>query len=77
MILAVELLSDTTVAGYKNMTAANDTIELGTSRGIYVSLLNEALYVCDSRNFRVQRFYLVALWELPWMEVSATHCAIS
>ncbi|CAF4144262.1 unnamed protein product, partial [Adineta steineri] len=52
-----ELLIGNTVAGYDNMSAGGDAFGLNLPRGIYVSPLNETLYVCDSNNFRVQRFY--------------------
>ncbi|CAF3813776.1 unnamed protein product [Adineta steineri] len=52
-----ELLIGNTVAGYDNMSANGDAFGLNVPRGIYVSPLNETLYVCDSNNFRVQRFY--------------------
>ncbi|CAF4103803.1 unnamed protein product [Adineta steineri] len=52
-----ELLIGNIVAGYDNMSANGDAFGLNVPRGIYVSPLNETLYVCDSNNFRVQRFY--------------------
>ncbi|CAF0967923.1 unnamed protein product [Adineta steineri] len=52
-----ELRIGITVAGYDNMSATGDAFGLNVPRGIYVSPPNETLYVCDSNNFRVQRFY--------------------
>ena len=46
----------TTVAGYGNGSLGTDALGLQKPRGIYVTPLNEALYVCDAFNGRVQRF---------------------
>ena len=46
----------TTVAGYGDGSSGNDTQGLDHPRGIYVSPLDETLYVSDAFNFRAQRF---------------------
>ncbi|CAF1303098.1 unnamed protein product [Adineta ricciae] len=46
-----------TIAGYDNMTAGDDAMGLNAPRGIFVSSINQTFYVCDSNNFRVQRFH--------------------
>jgi DNA-binding beta-propeller fold protein YncE len=50
------LLIGPTVAGYGNGSSGSGSQGLNEPRGIYVSPLNEALYVSDAYNYRAQRF---------------------
>ena len=56
LFIATELLIGTTVAGYGNGSSGNDNQGLNQPRGIYVSPVDEALYVSDTFGYRAQRF---------------------
>ncbi|CAF0850742.1 unnamed protein product [Adineta ricciae] len=54
--IALTYMTGTTVAGYGNGSSGNDATRIYAHRSIYVSPIDETLYVSVSKNCRVQRF---------------------